>query len=72
MTAASQASPTPPDAEPHHVAPEADDSQTESEKFILEMLQRLDAADTEAGNLRQALVNSRDIGAAVGILMVQH
>lgn len=42
---------------------------TETEQFILEMLQRLDAADTEAANLRRALDHSRDIGAAVGVLM---
>ncbi|WP_404388649.1 ANTAR domain-containing protein [Humibacillus xanthopallidus] len=42
---------------------------TETEQFILEMLQRLDAADTEAANLRRALGHSRDIGAAVGVLM---
>jgi AmiR/NasT family two-component response regulator len=42
---------------------------TETEEFILEMLQRLDAADTEAANLRRALDHSRDIGAAVGVLM---
>ncbi len=42
---------------------------TATEQFILEMLQRLDAADTEAANLRRALDHSRDIGAAVGVLM---
>jgi AmiR/NasT family two-component response regulator len=42
---------------------------TETEQFILEMLERLDAADTEAAHLRRALDHSRDIGAAVGVLM---
>jgi AmiR/NasT family two-component response regulator len=42
---------------------------TETESFILEMLERLDAADTEAAHLRRALDHSRDIGAAVGVLM---
>ena len=42
---------------------------SETEEFILEMLQRLDEADTEAANLRRALEHSRDIGAAVGVLM---
>ena len=47
----------------------ADVDLTATEQFILEMLQRLDAADTEAANLRRALDHSRDIGAAVGVLM---
>jgi AmiR/NasT family two-component response regulator len=42
---------------------------TETEQFILETLERLDAADTEAAHLRRALDHSRDIGAAVGVLM---
>ena len=42
---------------------------TETERFILEMLERLDAADTEAVHLRRALDHSRDIGAAIGVLM---
>jgi hypothetical protein len=45
------------------------ESLTKTEKFILETLERLDAADTETENLRRALANSRDIGAAVGVLM---
>lgn len=42
---------------------------TETERFIVEMLERLDAADTEAAHLRRALDHSRDIGAAIGVLM---
>ncbi len=45
------------------------DPQSETEKFIVEVLERLDAADTEAAHLRRALEHSRDIGAAVGVLM---
>ena len=50
----------------------AQGSLTETEAFILEMLERLDAADAKAEHLRLALDHSRDIGAAVGILMAQH
>ena len=42
------------------------------EKFIVETLLRLDEADTEALHLKRALKNSRDIGAAVGVLMSHH
>ncbi|WP_185747311.1 ANTAR domain-containing protein [Humibacillus xanthopallidus] len=52
--------------------PAADDALTETEQFILEMLERLDAADVKAGQLQLALDHSRDIGAAVGVLMSQH
>ncbi|WP_404387416.1 ANTAR domain-containing protein [Humibacillus xanthopallidus] len=52
--------------------PVAADALTETEKFILEMLERLDAADAKAEHLQLALQHSRDIGAAVGILMSQH
>ena len=45
------------------------DPQSETEKFIVEVLERLDAADTRAAHLRRALEHSRDIGAAVGVLM---
>jgi AmiR/NasT family two-component response regulator len=69
--------PTPestPPADPRDVAPAqaAKDVLTETEKFILEMLERLDAADSKAEHLQLALNRSRDIGAAVGILMAQH
>jgi len=50
----------------------ADGSLTQTEKFILEILERLDAADAKVGHLQIALDHSRDIGAAVGILMAQH
>ncbi|EWT01329.1 hypothetical protein N865_10950 [Intrasporangium oryzae NRRL B-24470] len=46
-----------------------EESLTETEAFILETLERLDKADTETENLKKALEHSRDIGAAVGVLM---
>ena len=49
-----------------------DDALTATESFILEMLERLDAADAKAGSVQLALGHSRDIGAAVGILMAHH
>lgn len=64
----------PPVSEPTGAAavPAANGPLTETEKFILEMLERLDAADAKVGHLQIALDHSRDIGAAVGILMAQH
>ncbi len=64
----------PPTSEPTRAAavPAADGSLTETEKFILEMLERLDAADAKVEHLQLALDHSRDIGAAVGILMARH
>ena len=56
----------------HPVGARHDESLTETETFILEMLERLDEADTEAANLKRALEHSRDIGAAVGVLMAFH
>ena len=56
----------------HPVDKRDDGSLTETETFILEMLERLDEADTEAANLKRALEHSRDIGAAVGVLMAFH
>lgn len=53
----------------HREGGRSTDSLTETEKFILEMLERLDEANTTAENLKRALENSRDIGAAVGVLM---
>lgn len=46
--------------------------QTEIEAFILDMLQQLDDAGTKVGHLERALEHSRDIGAAVGVLMSRH
>ncbi|WP_185749124.1 ANTAR domain-containing protein [Humibacillus xanthopallidus] len=46
--------------------------QTEIEALILEMLQQLDDAGTKVGHLERALDHSRDIGAAVGVLMAGH
>jgi hypothetical protein len=67
-----------PDPEPHReaesdgVATPRGDGLTETERFIHEMLARLDAADMKAEQLERALVHCRDIGAAVGILMAHH
>jgi AmiR/NasT family two-component response regulator len=52
-------------ATPSHHASDLDDT----EKFILEMLVRLDEADSQAENLKRALEHSRGIGAAIGIIM---
>ena len=54
------------------MAPLGGENLTETETFILEMLERLDAADAKAEHLQLALDHSRDIGAAVGVLMSQH
>jgi AmiR/NasT family two-component response regulator len=59
-------------AETTGAPPLAEDALTETEKFILEVLERLDAADVKAEHLQLALDHSRDIGAAVGVLMSQH
>jgi len=56
----------------HEFGPREDASLTDTEAFILEMLQRLDEADTEAAHLKRALEHSRDIGAAVGVIMALH
>ncbi|WP_404388806.1 ANTAR domain-containing response regulator [Humibacillus xanthopallidus] len=56
----------------HPVDTGDDGSLTETEAFILEMLERLDEANTEAANLQRALEHSRDIGAAVGVVMAFH
>jgi hypothetical protein len=42
---------------------------TAGEALLLEALERLDAADSKAAQLESALTHSREIGAAVGILM---
>ena len=49
-----------------------DGSPTETERFIVDTLLRLDEAEAEALHLKRALDHSRDIGAAVGILMARH
>jgi len=46
-----------------------DPALSDTDRFILEALERLDAADTKASQLEHALEHSRDIGAAVGVLM---
>jgi len=56
----------------HPVISADDESLTETEAFIVELLERLDQADSQAANLRRALEHSRDIGAAVGVLMAFH
>jgi hypothetical protein len=55
-------------AEPERGEPD-DGSPTETEKFIVATLLRLDEADAEALHLKRALNHSRDIGAAIGVLM---
>lgn len=45
------------------------DELDDTEKFILEMLVRLDEAESQTENLKRALEHSRDIGAAIGIVM---
>jgi len=42
---------------------------TPVEAYLLEALERLDAAESRAVHLQAALAHSRDIGAAVGVLM---
>jgi hypothetical protein len=49
-----------------------DGSPTETERFIVDTLLRLDEAEAEASHLKRALHHSRDIGAAVGVLMSRH
>ena len=44
----------------------------ERETLMVELLDRLEAAELEARNLRMALEHSRDIGTAVGVLMAFH
>ena len=51
---------------------EAADATTATEQFIVEMLERLDSAEVRAEHLERALQHSRDIGAAVGILMARY
>ncbi|MFM6850585.1 MAG: ANTAR domain-containing protein [Terrabacter sp.] len=42
---------------------------TSVEAYLLEALERLDSAETKASQLKAALDHSREIGAAVGVLM---
>ncbi|GAB3878456.1 ANTAR domain-containing protein [Terrabacter terrigena] len=42
---------------------------TPVEAYLLEALERLDSAETKANQLSAALEHSREIGAAVGVLM---
>ena len=48
---------------------DTDDDLTPVETYLLEALERLDAAECRAIQLEAALAHSRDIGAAIGILM---
>ena len=50
-------------------ADDADEHLTPVETYLLEALERLDAAESRALQLEAALDHSRDIGAAIGILM---
>ena len=45
---------------------------TTVESYLLDALERLDAAEVKALQLETALEHSRDIGAAIGILMALH
>ncbi|GGM94041.1 hypothetical protein GCM10009721_20270 [Terrabacter tumescens] len=40
-----------------------------TEEYLLDALERLDASEMRAENLTSALVHSRTIGAAIGVLM---
>ncbi len=40
-----------------------------TEEYLLDALERLDASEMRAGHLTSALVHSRTIGAAIGVLM---
>jgi AmiR/NasT family two-component response regulator len=42
---------------------------TPVEAYLLEALERLDTAETKASQLEAALEHSREIGAAIGVLM---
>ena len=48
---------------------DADEQLTPVETYLLEALERLDAAESRALQLEAALDHSRDIGAAIGIVM---
>ena len=48
---------------------DADERLTPVETYLLEALERLDATESRALQLEAALAHSRDIGAAIGILM---
>ena len=50
-------------------ADDTDDHLTPVETYLLEALERLDASESRALQLEAALAHSRDIGAAIGILM---
>ena len=52
-----------------YVLLDADEQLTAVETYLLEALERLDAAESRALQLEAALAHSRDIGAAIGILM---
>ena len=51
---------------------EGADAKPATQEFIVQMLERLDSAEVRAENLQRALQHSRDIGAAIGILMARH
>jgi hypothetical protein len=53
-------------SEPEHYLPET------MEEYLLDALERLDASELRAEHLTTALVHSRTIGAAVGVLMATH
>ena len=51
---------------------DTEDQLTPVESYLLEALERLDAAESKSTQLETALGHSRDIGAAIGILMALH
>ena len=53
-------------SESEHYPPET------MEEYLLDALERLDASEMRADHLTSALVHSRTIGAAVGVLMATH
>ena len=70
MTASTSANsqhsmPTAPATEWSEAATEMTAEMTATERFILEMLERLDSAEAKAEHLERALQHSRDFGAAV-------
>jgi AmiR/NasT family two-component response regulator len=49
-----------------------DQSPTHTPSSVVELLHQLETAEAETRHLRRALERSRDIGAAIGVLMAFH
>lgn len=58
-----------PHAHPGSVQPPERFLPETAEEYLLDALERLDASEMRAGHLTSALVHSRTIGAAIGVLM---